>query len=378
MAEVDWYKCRFLESSENLKPLVKKRFGREPSTSIAREIVACLQQGRLFYEAASSSPLEIKPLQLYYGMVGFSKALVLAQHLRSLSTLQPAHGLKDISANNSRIADLRLKIDGSGTFQEFNDVISELNRVSLIMDWTKRVTTIFLPTAKSAQLDGIEMSLQETLSRIPRLESLYKMTFGEDALTDRIDFDGLKIQINDVQLFSDRQTLEHMVNRWRTRFPFLKKWRLDSAQHGWGNSIMYFRNMDNSDIDEFSKEHLREQNDSFHAIYQSSDQNKSFLIPECLDPLAGGYTGGARYAISPINKLFLSEYSLHYMCLFLLSSLVRYRPQIWTNAISGSSILGESSDDKSLSLIELFLDLNRNQIPEMVFAVLNPSEDQYA
>jgi len=39
MGEVDWHRCRFLESAENLKPLVKKRFGREPSSSIAREIV---------------------------------------------------------------------------------------------------------------------------------------------------------------------------------------------------------------------------------------------------------------------------------------------------------------------------------------------------
>jgi len=71
MGEIDWHKCRFLESSENLKPLVKKRFGREPSTSVAREIAACLQQGRLFYEAAAASPLEIRPLQLFlwYGRV---------------------------------------------------------------------------------------------------------------------------------------------------------------------------------------------------------------------------------------------------------------------------------------------------------------------
>src|SRR5713226_569758 len=110
MGQVDWHKCRFLESGENLKPLVKRRFGREPSTSTAREIAACLQQGRLFYEAAASSPLEIRPLQLFYGMVGFSKALVIAHDLRSLSTLRHAHGLKDISAENSRIPELRLRV----------------------------------------------------------------------------------------------------------------------------------------------------------------------------------------------------------------------------------------------------------------------------
>src|SRR4051794_30217233 len=105
MPSSDWYKCKFLESGENLKPLVKKRFGREPSSSIAREIVACLQQGRFFYEAADSAPLEIRPLQQFYGMTGFSKALIIASQLRSLSSLKPAHGLVDISAGNSKIAD---------------------------------------------------------------------------------------------------------------------------------------------------------------------------------------------------------------------------------------------------------------------------------
>ena len=129
MAEFDWHKCRFLESSENLKPLVHARVGRTPSTSIAREIAACLQQGRQFYEAATSSPLEIRPLQLFYGMVGFAKALVVARRLSSLSTLRHAHGLSDISAANCRIAELRVKIGEAGTFQEFNDVVADLTRL---------------------------------------------------------------------------------------------------------------------------------------------------------------------------------------------------------------------------------------------------------
>src|ERR1700691_502059 len=100
MSVQDWARIRFLESGENLKPLVRERFGREPSTSIAREIAACLQQGRLFYETAAAAPLEIKPLQMFYGLVAFAKAIVIAYHLRSHSTLVPAHGLKDISSDN--------------------------------------------------------------------------------------------------------------------------------------------------------------------------------------------------------------------------------------------------------------------------------------
>lgn len=165
MAEVDWHRCRCLESTENLKPLVKKRFGREPSSSIAREIVACLQQGRLFYEAAATSPLEIRPLQQFYGMVGFAKALIVASKLNSLATLRQTHGLKDISANNSRIAELKLKIDRSGTFQEFNDVVAPLTRLGLV-DVVNKSRAVYFPSAKSDKLAGIEVSLREILRRI--------------------------------------------------------------------------------------------------------------------------------------------------------------------------------------------------------------------
>src|ERR1700722_19902735 len=121
MSEVDWHKCKFLESTENLKPLVKKRFGREPSSSIAREIVACLQQGRLFYEAAATSPLEIRPLQQFYGMVGFAKALIVASRCQSLATLRGAHGVKDVSTARCRLTELQIRIENEGTLQEFND-----------------------------------------------------------------------------------------------------------------------------------------------------------------------------------------------------------------------------------------------------------------
>jgi hypothetical protein len=382
MSDFDWHKCRVLESSENLKPLVKERFGREPSASIAREITACLQQGRLFYEVAASSPLEIRPLQLFYGMVGFSKALVVARHLCPLSTLRHAHGLKDISPGNSRIADLRLRIEQAGTFQEVNDVVAELTRLCYIDNSTKW-RTISLPSAKSDQLHGMELSLREILSRVPHLESLYRMTFGEDAQTDSIGFgtgrddQDFYIRIDDPDLFSDRASLKQIVNRWRARFPFLKMWRLDSAEHAWGKSMLHFRNTHKPDIDEFSEAHLHPQNGGFQASARTGDPNERFPPEEGLHPIAGGYPGEGLYPISPVSDYYLSEFSFQYLALFLLSSLMRYRPQTWTHAISRSVSSGEPADDKALSLIERFLDLNGGFIPQVVVTVLNPHEDLY-
>ena len=79
----DWYDIKFLESATNLRELIGNSTGREPSAGIAREIAVCIQQGRLFFEAAVEAPIQIKPLQIYYGVVAFARAR--------------AHGLTDIT-----------------------------------------------------------------------------------------------------------------------------------------------------------------------------------------------------------------------------------------------------------------------------------------
>ena len=75
----DWCHIKFLESTENLKVLIGDSSQREISTGLANDISVCLQQGRSFFELSELSPPEIRPLQLYYGMVGFAKAVALAR-----------------------------------------------------------------------------------------------------------------------------------------------------------------------------------------------------------------------------------------------------------------------------------------------------------
>jgi YaaC-like Protein len=382
MAEFEWHQCRFLESSENLKPLVKRRFGREPSTSIAREIAACLQQGRLFYEAAGRSPLEIRPLQLFYGMVGFSKALVLASSGCSINTLRQSHGLKDISVNNPRIAELRVKLGNAGTFQNFNDVVAGLSRFCYI-DIQSQRRAVYLPSAKSRELRGVQLSLREIISRIPGLESLYRMTFSEDAQTAYIgtsqqfpDERIFLVYFQEPELFTDITSLEQIVNRWRKKFPFLKLWRLDSATHRYGYSELVFRNSVVPE-NEFSPTNLQHHERSFVATNQGQEVSTPFPLERGLGPLAGGYPGPT-YAISPVGGHHISEFSFHYLGLFLLSTLVRYRPQTWMHAVSRSALSETPVDDRMLSLIERFLDLNSGTVPEMIVTILNPHEDLFS
>lgn len=161
----------------------------------------------------------------------------------------------------------------------------------------------------------------------------------------------------------------------RSRLPFFTNWRLNSAVQAWGKSAIYFRNVHPPQIDEFSEEYLALNDGSFSESPLPENQNEPFPLGQGLDPLAGGFSGQLPYAIAPIQDLYLSEFSVQYLGLFLLSSLVRYRPQTWMHAISRSVIPGEPADDKALSLIERFLDLNAQEVPDMIVKILNPHED---
>jgi hypothetical protein len=370
---------RFLESIDNLRPRVKRRFGREPNTTTAREIVACLLQGRLFYEAAASSPLEIRPLQLFYGMVGFAKALVIASRCTSLSTLHRAHGLKDISAEGCQIAELRVRITDDGTFQEFNDVMAGLTRFCYL-DGTQPCA-ISTPAATADALTGLSMSLRELLSRIPGLAELYQKTFGEAANTASILIDNSlvgkwRIRIDDPELFTNRKTLRLIVTRWRSRFPLLDRWRLVEASHAWGNSVIILENASAHGLDEFAAMALLDLGNSFMAAPHAIRPEDHFPFDEYLPAMGGGYTGDT-IAISPFQGHYISEFALHYLALFVLSSLVRYRPQTWMHAISRSSTAQAPADDTALSLIENFLVVNSGTIPTMVVTMFNPQEDRY-
>ncbi len=380
MADFDWYKVRFLESAENLKPLVHVRTGRTPSTQIAREIAACLQQGRLLYEAAQQSPVEIRPLQQFYGMVGFGKALILARRVVSLAQLPPAHGVSDASGMGCRIADLTVRVNTAGTFQEFNDVVKSLTRLCYY-DNATRPWALYQQSASSQQLSGLDISLREILGRIPGLESLFRNTFGHEGGTESVevqhpfnaDSSGeWRIRISDRELFTNLTSVQRIVSRWRDRFPFLKRWRFISASQAWGQSFFYFANRDAAGADEFSEECLS------HNTFATTPGDAFFHFAQRLPPLAGGYSGSGAFAISPLKgDIYPSEFALHFMALYILSSLVRYRPQTWAHAVSRTAVSDSPADDQALALIEQFLEINRTTVPSFVITALNPNEDSY-
>jgi hypothetical protein len=375
----DWYDVKFLESATNVRELIGNSTGRKPSAGIAREIAVCIQQGRLFFEAAAEAPIQIKPLQIYYGVVAFAQAVIVATKHGSLSTLARAHGLTDITQDDAGIEDLALRVEKSGTFQEFNDAIAPLGRIwyydNYMPHWHDK------PFDIAAGLSTQRIAIKEILARTPGLSGKFSQTFGSPSKAIPIilnfgtpNIGRCTLRVDDPFLFTDRGSLIAFIKRLRSEYPFLERWRFTEALHAWGNSIITFDNAGGRADDDLLEGNLIQANDNGFAASRVLMGGDPSVVPaaDILVPLSGGYVGSAQtYAMQPINNVKLHEYALQFLGTFLLSSLVRYKPQIWQNAISRSVTAESAADDRALSLIEKFLDDTLSGFPDMVVHVID-------
>lgn len=385
----DYKDIRFLESTSNLREILNRNSGRELSLERANQISVCLEQGRLLFEAAYDVAWEIKPLLVYYGMVGFAKAIFLSRKLGKLESLPQRHGLRDIS-ESPLIEEMRVKIEKDGTFQGLNDSCSELE--GLIFHDSKRNKLRFSnPTSEAASLEGKEIILKDILARIPGLEYLYRKTFGEVPRVVHCSHFGsdydyehvIQFDVHDPPPFTDLSSLELSVKDLRRRFPFLENWRVKYAAPG---IQVTFANLVQDGDSEFSPDVLVERSRDFYLdieriidVPSGSCQLSPFLrfnleeLAAHCQPIRGNLTPAIEttYLIEPWNGLFLSELSLCYLGMFLLSSLVRYQPYIWANAIARRSFPEKPLDDHALVLIEEFVDLGLKVFPKATVIAIN-------
>lgn len=377
LSNIDWHNVRFLESAANLKPLLKRATGRTASTRLVREVGACLQQGRAFYESAALAPIDIRPLLLFYGFVAFARAIVIGRSMRPLESLPQSHGISDVSKNGARIRDLEVRIGSKGTFQAFNDVVRNFSRVPYF-GRNQQPAAIYLPSSGSSELSGLTWSLPSVLSRVPALAGLYGSTFDGAPNTEHLSIhfwpedDGFcDLRIDDSRHFGDRAGLREMVQHWRGRYPFLERWRFRAGTPAWGNSILEFCNLSNEGVDEFSDIELKANGDRFEASNLRASKTPRLPLASILSPLAGGFGGGSTYAVAPLGDLYPSEFSFQFLALFLLSSVVRYRPDTWAHAISRSATQDRPADDEMLAILEQFMEAHSSTAEQLVVVALN-------
>lgn len=371
---INHYDLKFLESTTNLRPLVKRAFGREPTAKVARDIAVAIQQGRLFFEQAEDSPLQIRPLLVYYGVLSFARAVTAAIKNVELSALEQGHGLKDVGSPTS-IERLTTTVQEKGTFQEFNNAIAPRSRFYFFDNFNR--TSAEKPFPRADALTGKEISIQDVLSRIPTMERNFSKTFGLNAQVIRLDFHssgyvGTTLRIDEPSVADDRAKLTALVVKLRTEYPFLQHWCFESSTLQWNVTILKFTN-EVFEHDDLAAEYLHEM---MPGTYNRINfQSRSFSrVVDITPPMSGGFDKDAYSSVmQPIGGVYLNEHSLQFLGVFLLASLVRYRPQIWQHALSRTATQAAPADDRSLSLIEEFVGGVLHAFPKLVINMLEAS-----
>jgi hypothetical protein len=365
---------RFLEGQSALKERIQALSGRRPNAEQVAFASSCLLHGRLFWESAKSAPMETKPLLLYYGAAAFCKLLVIAATAGKVSDLGASHGASCRAGPSDTVGSFTVFANGDGLFQGFNDVAAKLCRLKYLDNFGYKIFST--PAASSEELGTFKISLQEILSRVPEQDVavMYRRCAGRPSNTLRLFIQApirtetdFRIRVDVPEGFADEAGLLAHLSRLRTQAPFLERWRLLSSQHAWDQSTTYFINREGAG----SSEELYGQFDSEQRSFAANIPSglPQFDAFASFPSLAGGYSGFCSY-LAPIDGRSVCEHSLQLLGLLALSSLVRYRPHVWTSCVHRRPISGKPIDDSLLPVIETFLHTTEEAFPKLVADVL--------
>lgn len=74
---------------------------------------------------------------------------------------------------------------------------------------------------------------------------------------------------------------------------------------------------------------------------------------------------------------YVSELSLRFIALHLLSCLGHYRPATWMHALPRAGSADHFADDTMLALLEKLMAINESTMPNLVSDVLSPDLTKY-
>jgi hypothetical protein len=175
----DWDRLTLYLSRDVLERRYQALHKRELGAEKAKEIISHLDQARQYFKSADSAGVLAGPLEQYYGVLAFSRAIVL--YLNSSireASLKPGHGLKANLPSDGGVEDIQLKVQG-GTFDELLDATGNIEQVIVDQPHPRReiLQSVCERSLPRPQIDAT-FSLVELLTRIPGLRRHFEESFG--------------------------------------------------------------------------------------------------------------------------------------------------------------------------------------------------------
>lgn len=168
LASHAWATLANYESQDLVRTKYKEVNGGVANAAHSREIRCSVVQARGYFEAAANSDRNVKPLLIYYGVVGLSRALVMFLNQKREASLQASHGLtakewnQVFSPDAPDISMASMVINKSGTLAE---LASATNHSSHLKNNSSAYNLSYphgpLPVGKEFNLENLLSRLAE-------------------------------------------------------------------------------------------------------------------------------------------------------------------------------------------------------------------------
>lgn len=312
------------ESSTLVRRRYKEFHGGSLNDAKAKEISSAFAQARNYMTAASISDRTVRPLLVYYGVLGYSRALILFRNIYTKeSKLDGSHGLSvcewgdELNKEGGSVANLKLVIAKTGTFVE---LLQATENVSFLRQNSSR-PNLRLPL--NAPKAGGIIKFGELALRIPELDEYTKRWLSQCLsirLTVEKEKENKKI-LRTSSSMSEMEIKEVLGRGWEPH-----------ASKGTG-------------------------------LWQSDSWQFSAMLTDC----TGSFDVGDLVAVPPFsNDIEISKLGCVFIGAYALGMLARYFPSRWSDMLYNRRL------DECLPTIFGLLNHIENELPRFIIEFLEP------
>jgi uncharacterized glyoxalase superfamily protein PhnB len=177
-----WSRLALFQSRDVLERRYKTHHGGELSAGKADEIIAHLQQARQYFQSAEAAGVLAGPLEQYYGVLAFSRAIVLYRQPRQReAALKRSHGLEATLRSGGGAEAIEITVT-DGTFHELIAATMNSETIAIDQPSPRHETAVqrFVQNLPAPAI-GARFSLIDLLSRISGVKEHFEQAFGTRA-----------------------------------------------------------------------------------------------------------------------------------------------------------------------------------------------------
>lgn len=318
-----WTYLRLFSNESYVSKLVKEE-------KIKDEIVSCIRQAEEIYNLAKSSSVLTKPILLFYGMQRLAKALIFLKNPEVDINDLRNHGLSGggISDQIEKFWDNKITKTKKGIFPEFSRWTTKNNvlfQATIYGEDDTHYTNYFVHQSDiSGFLNSSEFKIYDLFSLVPELYDLFYIFKMENKLLIHCHFAFRVHPDNKIdELLNIQKKLE--LDSLKTRFP----------------SIGIFTS-------------FKEQPNQFTISSKRIDEE---IFP---DPLVETELNETYLIASPSNANNISDLNVHYVLMFLLNHIARYKTRLYTQMMSSK----EKSEP--ITFIQKILEVTEHKFPKLI------------